>query len=77
MNYNERIQAMDANMNLAAWMIAGGPKSTDAATDRNGEHLRALKASRPTSTGLVSRLAAAIAGLRPSATPVDPACCPA
>jgi len=68
---------MDANMNLAAWMIAGGLKSTDAATTRNLDHLRALKASRRTSTGLVSRLAAGIAGIRPSATPIDPACCPA
>jgi hypothetical protein len=76
MNYGKN-QTMDNNMNVAAWMIGGGPKATDPATDRNIAHLRALRASRPTSTGLVSRLAAAIPGIRPAAAPVDPACCPA
>ena len=68
---------MDANMNVAAWMIAGGPNATDAARERNLVHLRALKASRPAPIGLVNRLTAAVAAIRPSATQVDPACCPA
>ena len=68
---------MDATSNIAAWMIAGGLKSEDAARDRNLAHLRALKASQSTSPGLVSRLTAAVAAIRSTATPADPACCPA
>ena len=68
---------MDTNTNIAAWMIAGGLKSADAARDRNLAHLRALRDSQSTSPGLVSRLTAAVAAIRPTATPVEPACCPA
>jgi hypothetical protein len=68
---------MDNNTNVAAWMIAGGRSSTDPAQDRNLAHLRALKASKATSPGLVSRLTAAVAAIRPAATPAEPACCPA
>ena len=68
---------MDINTNIAAWMVAGGLKTADPARDRNLAHLRALKASRSTSPSFVSRLAAAVAAIGPSATPADPACCPA
>lgn len=70
-------RTMDTNTNIAAWMIAGGPRSTDPARDRNLAHLRALKASQATSPGLMSRLTAAVAAIRPAATPAEPACCPA
>ena len=70
-------RTMDTNTNIAAWMIAGGLKSTEAARERNLGHLRALKASQSTSPGLVSRLTAAVAAIRPTATPAEPACCPA
>ena len=68
---------MDTTTNIAAWMIAGGRKSTEAARDRDLAHLRALKASQSTSPSLVSRLTAAVAAIRPTAAPVEPACCPA
>jgi hypothetical protein len=68
---------MDTNTNIAAWMIAGGLKSTDAARDRNLTHLWALRASQSTSPSLVSRLTAAVAAIGPNATPAEPACCPA
>jgi hypothetical protein len=68
---------MDQDTNIAAWMIANGLRSTDAATIRNREHLRALNASRPTPTRLVSRLAAAIGSFRSGDTHAEPACCPA
>ena len=68
---------MDANSNIAAWMISGGMNSSDVARDRNLDHVRALKASRAASPGFVSRLSAAIAAFRPAAAPADPACCPA
>src|SRR5688572_25175788 len=69
--------AMYTDTNIAAWMISGGPRSTDPAFDRNLAHLRALKASQATSPSLVSRLTAAVAAIRPASTPADPACCPA
>ena len=68
---------MDPNTNIAAWMISGGLNATDTAGARNRDHLRALKESRSTSRGLVSRLAASIAAIRPAAAPVELACCPA
>ena len=68
---------MDANSNIAAWMISGGLKATDATRDRNDEHLRALKASRSTSHGIVGRISAAIAAIRPTSAPADVACCAA
>ena len=66
---------MDANSNIAAWMISGGLKSSDAASDRNLDHIRALKESRSTTPGFASRVVAAIAAIRPVAAPADPACC--
>jgi hypothetical protein len=68
---------MELNTNIAAWMIGGGSRAADAATERNLDHVRALEASRPTSPRLVTRLAAAIAFVRPTTARVDPACCPA
>lgn len=68
---------MDRNTNVAAWMIGGGLRATDPASDRNLAHLRALKASQTTAPSLVSRLSAAIAAVRPANTPADHACCPA
>ena len=62
--------------NFAAWMIGGGVKAADA-DDRNLAHIRALKASRSPSSGIVSRLAAAVASIRPAAAPADPDCSPA
>lgn len=68
---------MDVNSNIAAWMIGGGLKSTDTARDRHFEHLRALKESPPAPSGLVARLAAALASIRPAATTDMSACCTA
>jgi hypothetical protein len=62
--------------NFAAWMIGGGVNTADADV-RNLTHIRALKASRSPSSGIVSRLAAAVAAIRPTATPADPDCSPA
>lgn len=67
---------MDGNSNIAAWMIAGGLKS-DTPSDRDLEQTRALKELRSATPGFASRLAAAIAAIRPAAAPADPACCPA
>jgi hypothetical protein len=76
MTHTEK-RPMDTNTNIAAWMIAGGLKSADAARDRNLAHLWALRASQETTPGIVRRLSAAIAAIRLSATPAEPACCPA
>jgi hypothetical protein len=65
------------NNNFAAWMISGGLKSGDPARDRNIEHVRALNASRSAAPSFVSRLSAAIAAIRPAATPAEPECGPA
>ena len=62
--------------NFAAWMIGGGLKSTDV-DGRNLAHVRALKDSRSPSSGIVTRLAAAVAAIRPAATPADADCSPA
>lgn len=67
---------MDPNTNIAAWMIAGG-LNANAARDRNRDHLRALKASRSASPGLLGRLAASVAAIRPGTATAEPACCPA
>ena len=57
--------------NFAAWIIAGIVNRTDV-DDRNLAHLRALKASRSPSPGIVSRLAAAVAAIRPAAVSAEP-----
>lgn len=68
---------MDQDTNVVAWMIANGLRSTDAATTRNQDHLRALNESRPAPTRLVNRLAGAFGSLRFVRTQADPDCCPA
>jgi hypothetical protein len=62
--------------NLAALIIAGWLNGTDI-DRRNDAHVRALKASRSPSPGIVSRLTAAVAAIRPAAVPADPDCSPA
>jgi hypothetical protein len=57
--------------NFAAWIIAGIVNRTDV-DERNLAHLRALKASRSPSPGIASRLAAAVAAIRPAAASADP-----
>jgi hypothetical protein len=71
------ISMMDQDTNVAAWMIANGLRSSDPATDRNRQHLRALNASRPAPVRLMSRLAAAIGSFRSAGTTADAECCPA
>ncbi len=68
---------MDQDTNVVAWMIANGLRSTDAATTRNQDHLRALNESRRAPTRLVSRLAAAFGSLRSIRAQADAECCPA
>ena len=69
---------MNRDTNLAAWMIAGGPRSADPSEARNLAHVRALAAAQPGTPRLVGRLAAAtISAFRPARAPIDPACCPA
>ncbi len=63
---------MDNHSNIAAWMISGGLRSSDPEDERNLEHLRALKASRSSSPSIVSRIATAIAAIRPAASHADP-----
>lgn len=69
---------MDRNMNLAAWMIAGGPRIEIAADQRERDQLRALLASRhvevPARPSLAERIRAFA---RPAASGANPACCPA
>jgi hypothetical protein len=63
--------------NIAAWMIAGGPRIELAAERREREQLHAYLESRRATEGgpgLVERLRHAI---RPTTAAVDPACCPA
>jgi hypothetical protein len=62
--------------NFAAWIIAGVVNRTDLDA-RNDAHVRALKASRSPSPGIVSRLAAAVAAIRPAAVAADPNSSPA
>jgi hypothetical protein len=62
--------------NFATWIIAGIVNRTDVDA-RNEAHVRALKASRSPSPGIVTRLAAAVAAIRPAAVPADPDSAPA
>jgi hypothetical protein len=57
--------------NFAAWIIAGIVNRTEV-DERNLAHLRALKASRSPSPGIASRLAAAVAAIRPAVASADP-----
>ena len=64
--------------NIAAWMIAGGPRLEDPHAQRDREQLHAFRESqRVTETrrpGLVARFRALG---RPAASEADLACCPA
>jgi len=62
--------------NFAAWIIAGVVNRTDVDA-RNDAHVRALRASRSPSPGIVSRVAAAVAAIRPAAVAADPDSSPA
>ena len=64
--------------NIAAWMIAGGPRITLHATERDRDQLHALRESQhaaaPAPIGLVERLRSLA---RPQMTAPDAACCAA
>ncbi len=74
---------MNDDMNLAAWMIAGGASRTDTAETRSRAHLRALE-TRGTGPTLIDRMAAAL-GIRATspgapaegAVQLDTICCAA
>jgi hypothetical protein len=64
--------------NLAAWMIAGGPRSEDPHAARDREHLRAYLESRRAARAEQPRLITRIREIvQPSASRPEPACCPA
>jgi hypothetical protein len=63
--------------NIAAWMIAGGPRLENRHAARDREQLRAfLESQRVTShePGILARLAQLV---RAGSSRPDPACCPA
>ena len=66
---------MNDDMNLAAWMIAGGPTRTTFADERTRSHVRALAAGlgRP---GIADRLGELLGALRPGARSSDVASVP-
>ena len=69
---------MDNDTNLAAWMIGGGLRNIDPSEARNRIHRRALAETRIETPNLIGRLVAATIGtVRPAASPVETACCPA
>jgi hypothetical protein len=70
---------MNTDTNLAAWMIAGGPRTTIPSDAREQTHRRALALTRPVSIGpsTASRLTAALAAFRSPRPASEPACCPA
>ncbi len=55
---------MNADMNLAAWMIAGGFPEPDPAAERNRAHLRAIGAARQGTPTIANRIATAIGARR-------------
>jgi hypothetical protein len=70
---------MNSDTSLAAWMIAGGPRTIDPADGRNLAHRRELAAFHRATAGpgLRTRISTVLATLR--LTPAEPqaACCPA
>jgi hypothetical protein len=70
---------MNSDTSLAAWMIAGGPRTIDPGDARNMAHVRELAASRtaPDARWMSVRLAAAVAAIRAPRTAPEPVCCPA
>jgi hypothetical protein len=69
---------MNSDTSLAAWMIAGGPRTIDPADRRNEAHVRELAAVRhePAARWVAMGLRAALAA-RLTRTQPDLACCPA
>ena len=69
---------MDNDTTLAAWMIGGGLRDIDPSEARTRIHRLALAETRIEAPSLISRLVAAVIGtVRPAASPVETACCPA
>ena len=63
------------DMNLAAWMIAGGPRVELRATAREREQLHVLLESRKADhVGLIDRI---LGRIRPTTVEADLVCCPA
>lgn len=65
--------------NIAAWMIAGGPRLENAHAQRDREQLVAFResqraAAHDSGPGLLTRLTRLV---RSGATQPDPVCCPA
>lgn len=69
---------MNSDTNLAAWMIAGGPRTADPADAREMSHRRALAAARRAIAGpsISTRLGAALSAFR-SPRAAETACRPA
>ena len=75
---------MNDDMNLAAWMVAGGPTRTTFADEGTRSHIRALAAG-PGRLGIADRLGELLGALRPvartsdvgSGPGLDAACCAA
>jgi hypothetical protein len=73
------------DVNLAAWMIAGGPGHTNPAETRTTSHLRALAAAAVSRPGLADRIVAAVSSRRSAvrlsragaSVQLDAACCAA
>ena len=67
---------MNSDTSLAAWLIAGGPRTIDPSDARNIAHQRELAAGRaaPAGASVAERLSAAIDAWR-SPRVADPACC--
>jgi hypothetical protein len=60
-------------LNMAAWMIAGGPRIEIPSIERNRVNLRALRESQHEDhVGLIDRLRGIV---RPATTEVDLVCC--
>jgi hypothetical protein len=57
--------------NFAVWIMRGGLNVMDV-DSRNRAHVRVLKASQSPSRGIVSRLVAAVAAIRPAVTSANP-----
>lgn len=66
------------DMNIAAWMIAGGPQIELRADEREREQMRVLLESRRIARAARPSLAERIRAIvRPDAAGANPACCPA
>lgn len=66
------------DMNVTAWMIAGGPHLATRADEREREQLRVLLESRRVAQAPRPSLVARLRSFaRPAAADTNPACCPA